>query len=184
MTLNMTKVYVGFTAARGVLGGMIRWLTGGDVSHVFLLYFDQALMCWVNLGAEGSGFMARYCGTIEPSVKAMKYLYDVGDLKPGLVRNAEFVGADYDYKGLLGMAWVEFAYHRLKKQVKNPLDAKKAVFCSEIVRRVIEASPAVTLPLPKLEPGATDPEMLQRAVEAAGFRNLLSTGDDPLKNVA
>lgn len=168
--LEKDKVYIGFTASDGLVSRLIRWFTKGDVSHVFLLYWSPVWDSWVEHGAVGRGFIA----TKAPggSVKHLKSLYYVGDLTPGMAACSDFLGAPYDYRGLLGMTWVEFAKHRLKKQAKNPLEADHAMFCSEIVRRIIRESPNVMLPGLLGVDAATDPEMIESAIQEAYNINL------------
>lgn len=181
------KMLIGFTASDGFLGKTIQKFTKGDVNHVLLAYFDAEARAWMNHGAVGRGFIPEFAGRGPgPEIKGLKYLYDVGDLFPGFAANAELIGRPYDYLGLLGMTWVEFAWHRLKRQAKNPLDADNALFCSEIVRKIIRASPAVREKFPSLvlRDSSTDPEMLQAVIEKAGILNLVGLAPTPAATVA
>ena len=74
-----------------------------------------------------------------------------------MAKMVDYLGDVYDYQGLFGMAWVEIG-RWLKKKWKNPWHSTKAMFCSELVAKVLIDSKYPGFE--GMDPASTDPEML------------------------
>jgi hypothetical protein len=162
-------IRVGFsTGKKNVLSAVIRFFTGSKVSHAWLLLEDTYFGLPLVLEATTEGFR------LIPYAKfqAKTTVIEVVDLDPtypvdsGVKQAAQWLGDSYDFGGLLGSAFV-LVGRWLKRKWKNPSASSKAMFCSEAVVRVLQASsyPGAD----QLDPEATTPQDLLdylRAVKA------------------
>jgi len=122
-----------FTASRTWFGRLIRWLTGGKVSHVFLEY-DSTLWGgrWV---AEATVGGVRKV----PAYKVrhnIVYEYRV-QMDPNVACNAiaKFFGNAYDYAGILIFGWCIIAWRWLKLKARRPHRSTKSQVCAELIAR-------------------------------------------------
>jgi len=164
-------IYVGFSTGSGPGSRLIRWLTGGGASHVFVAHWSRSWDAWVLLGADFSGgwsyksmeqFLRVKPGRRRPKHRLVS-LYAVPEsLWDGLRKNVRWLGSPYDLRGLAGMGVVMVAWQLFRRRVRNPLGGRRAWFCSEIVAQVLRDA-GVRL---QLAPGNMDPARLERAVAA------------------
>ncbi len=136
--VDARRVYIGFTRGDSFISKAIRFVSEGDVNHVFFLYWSALWGCWMEHGAIGSGFNALPV-TTNGLVDGCTCLIDfVGyDLSLGFKRNAQLIGAKYDYTAIPGMVWVEAMEHWFRRNVRNPLQTGSRVFCSEIGGKIV-----------------------------------------------
>lgn len=127
-------VYVAFCRAKGIISRLITWATGQGPSHAFLVYRDDGIWgCAMQVSAEAGGLMvmpARLAGSVSA-------VYAVPHTAEALRKNADQLGAGYDYAGLLGMTKVMFFWLLFKRKVKNPFQSSRRWFCSEFTARVL-----------------------------------------------
>jgi hypothetical protein len=141
----MAKITVGFsTDPNSWTSRLIRWFTKSKASHCFLMVDDPFLgysMLIVESDAHGVAINtpSRFNFAVNPLLKEFNLQATHGiDLAPALKEAVnEYLGARYDYLGVVGMAWVLF-WRRLKKKVMNPLHQPKELFCSTFVTRVLQ----------------------------------------------
>ncbi|HLH76103.1 MAG TPA: hypothetical protein VKV28_04775 [Candidatus Binataceae bacterium] len=162
--MERPRVMVGFSAAPGLLGALIRSAEGGGaVSHAFLAWDDPCFGGRMTLGANWNGL------TLEPfeamaGERRRLYLANF-DLWPGIARLRRYINRPYDYAALFGMTWVEAEKLLAHRLARNPLCHKSDFFCSEYVTAVIRASGYDLLP--GVAQGSVDPEQLLDAVLAS-----------------
>lgn len=149
-------VRIVFTAKTNWFSRLIRWITNGTVSHVFLEY-DSTLWGgrWV---AEATVGGVRKV----PSYKARKnvvfeYRF-LKDPRPGCTALAEYFGNKYDYVGMVGFAVFIVVWRWLHLKIKRPFRSSKAQLCSEFVARWFKASGVPVAAY--LDPETTTPQML------------------------
>lgn len=118
-----------FTSSSGVVSGMIRWFTGGKMSHVGVQFEPNCV-----LSAEGKGvveqpfdaflkgrrLMASYCATAEGE----KYL----DIQVARLH----VGNKYASNEIPGLAWVEVCRRWFGRTIRNPVHDPDRDVCSEL----------------------------------------------------
>lgn len=147
-------VKIGFSTTNMLLSRLIRWVTGAQVSHTWLLFEAEGEQ--VILQADIGGVQ------IDPASKYMNGAWTIVDvidpkvpvsLAPGWKR----LGEHYGYGGLIGSA-VVFLGRKLKRAWKNPLGRKTSPDCSALVTMVLQESgyPGAD----KLDPMAVSPEDL------------------------
>lgn len=159
--MDKPRVMVGFTAAPGLLGRLIRTAEGGaPVSHAFLSWDDAYFGGRMTLGANWNGL------TVEPFEELADdrpMLYRAAfDLWPGIARLRRYINRPYDYAALFGMTVVEAEKLLAHRIARNPLCHRADFFCSEFVIAVMRA--AGYDPLPGVPQGSVDPADLLRAV--------------------
>jgi hypothetical protein len=122
-----------FTASKTFFGRLIRWLTGGKVSHVFLEY-DSSLWGgrWVAEATVGgvrkvSSARARHNVVWEYRAKQ--------DTRVACYSIAKYFGNAYDYAGIFVFAWLIIAWKWLKLKVRRPHRSTKSQVCSELIAR-------------------------------------------------
>ncbi len=148
---------IGFSTTNALLSRIIRRLTGSKVSHAFLVYWDVDFEREMVMEAMGRGFR------IVPFDKFRQHNRVVGVFTPrhsierGLRRAVDWLGADYDARGLLGMVLVLVARWFTLRRRRNPFGSSRAFFCSEAVARACVWS---EYPGFDLDPEATTPKDL------------------------
>lgn len=122
-----------FTASKTWFGRLIRWLTGGKASHVFLEY-DSTLWGgrWVAEATVGGvrkvpAYKARHNIVYEYQVKQ--------DPRVACESIAKFFGNAYDYAGLFIFGWFIIAWKWLKLKVRRPHRNSKSQLCAELIAR-------------------------------------------------
>jgi hypothetical protein len=146
---------VGFSTSKtSWVSAIIRWFTGGKSSHVFLVYWDVDFERDMVMEATQGGFKITPFSHHGGLVKVVTPKFPV---EVGLRKAVDWLGEEYDYAGLLGMAWVELG-RWLRRKWRNPWRSAKAMFCSEAVARVMQESsyPGTE----NWDPQSIDPEML------------------------
>lgn len=134
----MNTVYVCFSRNAGVLSRLIRWATGANISHAFLLYRSEELGGWVTLGASAGGWVVMPAEHFLSGSNHVENCLEVGaSLRQGIAANRQWLGAPYGLRELIGMAWVVFMRRVFGKQVPNPINYAEGWFCSEIVDKVL-----------------------------------------------
>jgi hypothetical protein len=152
---------VGFSTSKtSWVSKIIRWFTAGRTSHTFLVYHDSDWGREMVMEATQGGYRIVPFEHYKNSLVAIftpKHSIDVG-----LAKSVDWLGENYDYKGLFGMAWVELG-RWLKRKWRNPWQSSTSMFCSEAVVRVLQGSsyPGAE----QFDPGSTDPETLLRFFE-------------------
>jgi hypothetical protein len=159
VTVPDNAVLVGLSGSRGWIGRLIRFFQGGDINHAFILRRDP-VTGWMNLGADPGGWLSTPAEKARENKVVRLYLPPPGvDLNVGLAKLRYLLGEKYDVGGLVGMAWV-LLLRKFGKKVANPLQSKRAVFCSEIVDMVLDRSGCDL----GLKDGAVDPRQLEEAI--------------------
>lgn len=132
----MNHVRFGFSTTSAPLSRLIRWVTRGQASHCFFVYwsadFAQDMVLEATLQGVRAVSWSRY--------KEQNHIVDVipaqWPIEPALMHHVEWLGANYDFTGLLG-AGVEVAS---SGAVRVPFQDPDALFCSEFIVRVLQAS--------------------------------------------
>lgn len=161
-------VKIGFSTARNnPLSSLIRAFTGSKASHAWMLLrvqpFDREMVFeateWGVRLIPWEVFRRRYriVAVFEPKVP----------LDAAMTRAGAHLGAYYDFAGLVGMAVVMLG-RWLRRKWRNPLNAARAMWCSELVAHVLRwaGHPGAE----KLVPTRTSPQDLLdllRALQAA-----------------
>lgn len=161
-------VLVGFSTSKGfggLLSRLICWLDGSPASHVWVLYEDPVLACWMVLEAHSTGFRTVPLQTFRQRNNIVKIIAPAYPISSGLPMAAEWLGSHYDFAGLLGMLWV-VAGRALKQRWKNPLRSATAQFCSEAVARVLLA--AQYPQAESMQPDNCSPKDIMRLLEQPG----------------
>lgn len=159
-TSVLPRVYVAFYWGTAWYSKVIEWFTNGP-SHAALVYVDDEFGAWLQLGSEANGWVFIPCRT---SDILRAYELPGIDLWKGVRKQIGWLNAPYDFGGLFGMAWVMVAWRWFKMKVRNPLQSRKAWFCSEMVAQICRDS-GMTL---DLEPGEMDPGRLEKELSSKG----------------
>jgi hypothetical protein len=149
----MAQITIGFsTDPKSWVSRLIRWFTRSQCSHTFVTVEDQTLgrvvvesdaggvqvVMWQRFNTPGNTVVGAYVPTV--------------DLLPALkVAMTDYLNDEYDYSGVVGMAWV-MLWRRLKRRVRNPLHRSKTLFCSAFVTRVLQIANDLAM-----EAGQPDP---------------------------
>mgnify|MGYP000054728186 CR=1 FL=1 len=156
-------IYIGFGYdSKSWVSRAIAWFCKGKISHAFFL-LDNPIFEWEVLGSEARGFYPMTASAWSPSY--VVDLYAIPGLERALRKNARFLGAPYDFPGLIGMTWVMAFKHWFHRRVKNPFTKKGSWFCSAIVDQVL-ADAGLSHPA---DPRAVDPVTLRDFLAEAGY---------------
>jgi hypothetical protein len=163
MASTFGPIAIGFsTRKKNILSTIIRWATGSKASHVWLLTSLFGVPCVVE--ASDFGFFPSM--TFERFKQANEIVSLIPieqSLDEGLTWAAKSFGERYDYTGLFGMIVVMLGrfFHR---RWKNPLDNRKALFCSEAIASVLVLSRYPNSE--QLVPEETTPDQLLQLLES------------------
>jgi hypothetical protein len=160
--VNEWNIRIGFSASSGI-GDLIRLVTGGDVNHAFILYFDPIFQTNLTLGAQSNGLTSEPLFEFPDQIIHLFEPLNSG-FEEGLRVNTKWLDQPYDYAGLLGMSLVEAARAIGHWQILNPFLDKQKLFCSEYAAMVIRASGYNILP--DYQAGTVDPYQLCQAMIA------------------
>ena len=140
------------TSSNSLIGKIIRWITNGDVSHVFIQYPSDLWGGEWAAEALSKGVIKR------PAEKARhRVVRDYRckfDAKPGLHAIREYIGVPYAFEGILIAGWLILLYRIFKKKIRRPLHNTSAQFCSEVTARFFDAVPELPKPQLPLHDGA------------------------------
>lgn len=157
----MTPTRIGFsTSNTSWVSAVIRWFTHGKVSHCFIVYYDEEWKRDMRLESEGGMGGCVKISTFNPDNKSIvKMFIPKCSIEVGMAKMVDHLGEVYDYKGLLGMAWVELG-RWLKKKWKNPWANPSRMWCSELIARVMLDSSYPGAETLVADPEVVDPEQL------------------------
>ena len=128
-------IYIGFSSTNTILSRLIRWVTGGVVSHTFLV-FEMYGRPWL-LEAEWDGIVVTPMEKFKAHNNIVK-IFPVASLTDKDISLAmDMLGEAYDYTGVFGIIITKFG-DIFKKKWRNPLNNTKALFCSEMVTKVLQ----------------------------------------------
>jgi hypothetical protein len=139
-------LYLGFSAGTGffggVLGGLIRAFTGGDVNHAFFVFWSPDFGAWLTVGANGNGVTIMTVPEFLKTrvIKNLLAPTSSWSLWTGLRAHVKDLNRHYNYSGLFGMANVEIVKKLTGRPGINLLNDRGDVFCSEWCAEVIRAS--------------------------------------------
>lgn len=155
-------IAIGFSTQKwNPISALMRLITGSRASHVWVLANLFGVPCVIE--ASEKGFLPSM--TFEKFSKKNEVIALIPiaqSLDVGLRWAAKNFGDAYDYTGLFGMVWVMLGrfFHR---RWKNPIDSRKALFCSEAITKVLCVS---SFPgADRLVAEETTPEQLLRLLE-------------------
>jgi hypothetical protein len=127
---------VGFSTTTHWLSRLIRWFTGGAVSHAWILYWDEDFNCDCVLEFTEGGCRIKTFAGFKSQNQIVKVWTPQCSIRLGFVKVREWLEAGYDYAGLLGMIWVMIG-RWLHRKWRNPWGSAQKAFCSEGVVRVL-----------------------------------------------
>ena len=148
--LEKNKVYIGFSRLKPnslfnkFVYYSITFFSGGNVDHVFFLYYDY-ILGWCSVGALFSGLELL---PIKQFLKdrEIKYVFEpkYSGLLGILYINLQKIGTKYNYLAILGIALFLtfkkiklFSKYYIKYFRRNFLSNPKELFCSQWVEKVI-----------------------------------------------
>lgn len=153
-------IKVGFSKSNSLIGAIIRWFTKSKVNHTFLV-FTLGGVEWV-LEASWFGVYIIPWEKYRQTANVTR-IFELQNTQLEDMNILRFIGSNYDYSGLAGMAWVMLG-RALKRVWRNPWQTSKAYFCSEMVARILKKSrfPGAE----NLDPRSTSPEDLLVLLES------------------
>jgi len=132
-------IRVGFSTSRSLVSRIIRAFTRSPVSHAFLVVDDSFFGLPLVMEADRNGFVLVPFKGYADAHQVVALFEPLYPLETGVKLAAEWLGTRYDYVGVLGMFFVVVG-RWFGRKVRNPLVSSRAVFCSEVLARVLMAS--------------------------------------------
>jgi hypothetical protein len=133
-------VTIVFTAKDSWISGLIRWITRGKTSHVFLEYTSDL---WGGRWAAESG---SHGVRKIPASMARRNTHIVAEFgckfptEAAIKKVAALIGERYDFGGLAVFAWAILTWRMCRKKFKKPMNNTRGQFCSEFVTRFLQAA--------------------------------------------
>ena len=123
------NVRIVFTASQSWFGKAIRWCTNAGVSHVFIEFdvWGRRMVLESTIGGTRivPAKRSRHDVVREYKLKA--------DGKQPIIDMMGYLGTEYDYTGVLLMAWIKIAWRWFGLKLSYPTWSSKALKCSELV---------------------------------------------------
>lgn len=133
-------IKIGFSTGDSFVSRAIRWFTKSKSSHVFLIIEESFFGATMVMEATSGGFrLVPFDHYINDHNKLVKIVEPKTSLKEGVEKSVPWLGEHYDYGGLFGMAIVMLG-RWLRRKWRNPWESPRAMFCSEAVVYVLQAS--------------------------------------------
>lgn len=155
---------IGFsTRPANPLSAFIRWVTGAQCSHAWLLINESYFGIPMVMEATEWGIRVIDASIFWKRNKVVCVFKPKVDLTDSVKSSGKLLGGMYDFAGLFGEGLVQLAARWLKRTVKNPLASSSAMFCSEMVVTLMKQSA-----YPGMESMAADsisPEELRQFLE-------------------
>jgi len=153
-------IKIGFSTSGSFVSRAIRWFTRSTVSHAWLLVEDGFFGVSVVMEATNGGFrLVPFEHYVNEHTRLVRLVTPKTSLEEGVKKAALWLGEHYDYGGLFGMAVVVVG-RWLRRRWRNPWESSRAMFCSEAVVYVLQASGYEGAD--GLVPSTTSPEDLLR----------------------
>lgn len=124
---------IGFSTTNHLLSRIIRKITGSKVSHVWWVFFDEALGCDMVMEAHFT-YRLVPLSQFERTNKIIAIVTPRYSIDAAMRATTKWLGTAYDVTGLIGAGIVAVA-RRLRHCVKNPFRSARNVYCSESVMR-------------------------------------------------
>jgi hypothetical protein len=151
-----------FLTSNTITSRLVKWATGGPVSHVAIGGFmlENVPLC-LHADIGGVRFVPRdvLLGQCELLGEYGVLPDDVSSHIPGLIKD---LGSPYDFTGLLGFGWYEIG-RWLKLRWNNPWRNPHAFICTELVLGMSDDVPEWK----KLDPATTSPTDLLRICQTS-----------------
>jgi hypothetical protein len=160
------NVRCGFSTSSWWVSRVIRFFTRATVSHAFLLIEGVPGMPPLVCEAEWCGWkLSTEAALTRGTTHIVKVVEPKISLTEAFLGSLAWLDEQYDYVGLLGMAWVSVG-RWLGKKWRNPLRSSSSMFCSEAVVYVLQRAgyPGAGA----LDPQSISPEDLLQFLEATG----------------
>lgn len=157
-------ILIGFsTVPQNPFSRLIRAMTGSRVSHAWLLDTEGFHGVEVVIEATDVGFRLIPFDVFKKQNEVVATFTPPLSLEPGVRVAARWLGERYDFAGLFATSVVLLG-RWLKRRWRNPVHSSDALFCSEAVVRVLQASGYPEAD--KLVPEDTTPEDLLEFLES------------------
>jgi hypothetical protein len=153
------NVRIGYSTGPGILSRLIRFCTGGLVSHSFAVFYDPAFDQDMVLEADWNGVVVKTLAKAKRERTIVAILKPPAPIDAGLKAAADWLDARYDYSGLLGMIFV-LAWRRLGRRLKNPFHSSHALFCSDAMALLMQKGGYQSAE--SLDPACCDPPALMQ----------------------
>ena len=156
---------IGFSKARGFFGyfsDIICWATGAPFSHTWLLVDHGGVD--VVYEAATVGFRAINYDIWKKTDEMVELWQPAVSLAPAMDLVYKLLGQSYDFLGLAGMSFVEAGRDYLHRKVNNPWHHHNALFCSEVVAKVMKDTRVAYPNVSHLVPYNTDPLDIKRTL--------------------
>jgi hypothetical protein len=152
-------IKVGFsTHRRNPLSALVRFLTGSKASHCWLLIQDEPFFgIPMVMEATEVGFRYIPLSVFKARNDIVAVVSSPYPLEKGVHAANAWLGKNYDFLGFFSTFFV-LVGRWLKRKIKNPVRSSRAMFCSEAVARVLQASgyPGIS----GLDPSSVTPQDL------------------------
>lgn len=136
------RVFVGFSTPRlwNPLSALIRVMSGSPFSHAWLLVEDPTFELRLVMEAHTTGFRLISLARFVKANKVLELVVPAQSLSPGLPQTGEWLGDDYDVRGLFSIFMATLKQLITHKKIGRRRHASRGLFCSEAVVRSMKAA--------------------------------------------
>lgn len=147
------RLSICFSTTNAFYSKIIRWLTGGSASHVYIRFFDQTLGTEMILHSDMPGVVFNLAEEFKiKNFTIEEYEIDDPRLDQAVKNNLWFLGKSYDYYKLINWAWIIIFKRWFVRKIKDPSKDPKKIVCVDYVLYIFNEAGITCLPIGYLTP--------------------------------
>ncbi len=133
-------VQIGFSTTNTWVSRVIRFMTGSEISHSVILYYDSFLERKMVLESADIGFrLISWDSFLLDNVLVEVFpISEVYNPQEGVRKAMDWLGTSYSYRTLLGHLLMIIS-EKVWRKIKNPLTSANAMICSESCILMLQA---------------------------------------------
>lgn len=142
------KVSISFSTTNSLASRLIRWITNGKASHVYLKIYDQTFGADFVLHSDYDGIQI---GLLEKfalnNFTLESFVIDDHRLDDAVKKNLWHLGKSYDYYQLFDMAWAFMLKRWFVRKIKEPTKDPRKIICVDFVLYIFNQAGLTCLPI-------------------------------------
>lgn len=132
------RVMVCLSATDQWYGRLIRWATRSRVNHAFVAFKMDEFKQWMAIQIDERGVVITTLKDVLDETVYVDGFTCERDLWAGVLKQMRMFGWRYDWLGVVGFAWKILLYRLFRVDIRNAMQQKAALFCSEFVSQILK----------------------------------------------
>jgi len=147
------KAILGFSKTNSIYSKIIRFLDGGEISHVYLRIFDEFFGVWLIIHSDWGGVQVDLAEKFDlENITTEEYEIEDEDLHYAIVKNLWHLGKGYSYIKLFNWTWAIIFKRWFVRKIKDPITDPKKLICVDFILYILNAAHITHLSIGSLTP--------------------------------